>query len=310
MSDLLSRLGAAMLLSEQELVRLVKSAPRRYKVFQIPKRASGQFREIAQPAKEVKALQYWVMDSVLSQFSVHQAATGYRQGQNIASNARPHVHGRFLLKLDFRDFFPSLKARDFKLFIAGRKTDLNDGEIEVLSRILFWKPKGTNEMRLSIGAPSSPLLSNILLADFDEQVTSFCSDLGVVYTRYADDLSFSADISSKLQQTEQMLMALCQSLQSPRLTVNTEKTVRVSKKKSRRVTGLVLSNDAKVSLGRDQKRRIRANVHHFVTGKLSRQQCLELRGTLAYVNSVEPSFLVRMREKYGSEAIRSIQTFS
>src|ERR1700680_1139676 len=111
MSDLLASLGVAMLLSEQELMRLVKSAPRRYKVFKIPKRTPGQFREIAQPAKEIKALQYWVMNRVLSKFSVHPAAIGYRQGLNIADNARPHVYGRFLLKLDFRDFFPSIKAR-------------------------------------------------------------------------------------------------------------------------------------------------------------------------------------------------------
>src|SRR5665213_1610163 len=297
MSDLLANLGAAMLLSEQELVRLVRSAPRRYKVFQIPKRTPGQSREIAQPAREVKALQYWVMNSVLSQFAVHPAAIGYTRGQSIASNARPHIHGRFLLKLDFRDFFPSIKAKDFKVFVAQQQTDLDDGEIEALSRILFWKPKGTNDLRLSIGAPSSPLLSNILMSKFDEQVAASCSDLDVAYTRYADDLSFSANASAKLQQTEEMVTAFCRDLKSPRLTINPEKTVRVSKKKSRRITGLVISNDAKVSLGRDQKRRIRANVHYFVTEKLDRDECLKLRGMLAFVNSVEPSFMVRLSEK-------------
>jgi RNA-directed DNA polymerase len=61
MSDLLTKLGIAVLLPEDELITLIRSAPYRYKVFQIPKRKTGQFRTIAQPAKEVKALQYWVM---------------------------------------------------------------------------------------------------------------------------------------------------------------------------------------------------------------------------------------------------------
>ena len=99
---------------------------------------------------------------------------------------------------------------------------------------------------------------------------------------------------------------MCKNLRTPRLIINPEKTVRVSKKNSRRVTGLVISNDARVSLGRGQKRLIRSRVHHFVLGKLTREQILELRGMLAFVHSVEPSFLIRLSEKYGSVTIRSL----
>ena len=77
-----------------------------------------------------------------------------------------------------------------------------------------------------------------------------------------------------------------------------------------RVTGLVLTNDGKVSLGRDRKRLIRATVHHFIAGKLNPEQIRELRGMLTYVKSVEPKFLVRLRSKYGSNAIRRIQISS
>src|SRR2546426_957415 len=114
MSDLLTRIGMAVLLPRKELRILIDSAPHRYKVYQIPKRAPGQFRTIAQPAKEVKALQYWVMKHVLSQFEVHPAATAYRKDLSILHNARPHTRGRFLLKMDFKDFFPSLRAYDFR----------------------------------------------------------------------------------------------------------------------------------------------------------------------------------------------------
>ncbi len=97
MFELLARLGASMLLSESELTRLIRSAPRRYKVYEIPKRTIG-VRVIARPAKEVKALQYWVVEHLLSKLPVHPAATAYREGKNIADNAHPHRHGRFLLK--------------------------------------------------------------------------------------------------------------------------------------------------------------------------------------------------------------------
>lgn len=310
MSELLANLGAAVLLSQHELMKLIRSAPRRYKVYEIPKRTPGRFRVIAQPAKEVKVLQYWVMEQFLKQFSVHRAATGYRQGQGIADNVRPHLDGRFLLKLDFKDFFPSLKARDFRAFIQKYKVPLSEEEVEALCRILFWKPKGTADLRLSIGAPTSPLLSNLLLTEFDEEVTEFCLTLGVSYTRYADDLSFSADVSSKLEKVEKMVLALCNRLISPKLRINHEKTVRVSKKDARRITGLTISNDARISLGRVQKRRIRACVHHFAAGRLTKEQQLELKGMLAYVNAVEPSFLARLRRKYSFQVIHRIQTSS
>lgn len=307
MPEFLARLGVAVLLPQDELMGLIRSAPYRYKVFKIPKRAPGQFRTIAQPGKEVKALQYWVMNHVLSEFEVHQAATGYREGRSIAHNARPHTRGRFLLKLDFKDFFPSLKARDFRLFLRKHRTDLDKESIEALCRILFWRPKGTPDLCLSIGAPTSPMLSNILMIDFDRRVSTFCAAHNVTYTRYADDLSFSADSSEQLKVVEKAVLELCGRSKSPSLTINQEKTVRVSKREARRVTGLVLTNDRKVSLGREEKRRIRAWVHHFVTNRLGADQIPKLRGMLNYVNSVEPTFLRRLRNKYGAETITRLQ---
>jgi RNA-directed DNA polymerase len=308
MSELLTRLGASLLLSEHELMKLIRSAPRRYKVFEIPKRKQGQFRVIAQPAREVKALQYWVMEHLLSKFPIHPAATAYREGKSIADNASPHRHGRFLLKLDFTDFFPSLRAYDFRRYLEKNFAGLEDGDVEAFSRILFWKPKGTKTLCLSIGAPSSPTVSNLLLHSFDERVATFCTKHGVVYTRYADDLSFSAGESSKLDIVESFVTALCRQTARPKLTLNLDKLVRVSKKEARRITGLVITNDAKVSLGREKKRQIRASVHHFTNGRLDSEECLKLKGMLAYVKSVEPSFLNRLRKKYGNETIRRIQT--
>ena len=134
MSDLLNRLSVAALLSQDELMTLIRSAPHRYKIFQVPKRAPGQFRTIAQPAQEVKVLQYWVMKKILSKFEIHAAAKAYCHGLSIVDNARPHTRGAFLLKMDFKDFFPSLKARDFSVFLKRSTAALDAAEIEALCR--------------------------------------------------------------------------------------------------------------------------------------------------------------------------------
>lgn len=306
MRSFLDRLGSAVLLAPDELMDLIRSAPHRYKVYQIEKKEPGQFRTIAQPAREVKALQYWILKHVLNQFDVHPAATAYREGTSILDNARPHVRGRYLLKLDFRDFFPSIKAHDLRLFLKAQKVRISPAEITALCRVLFWIPKGTADLCLSIGAPTSPALSNILMMEFDRRVAEVCAAQGVAYTRYADDLSFSAARSTQLQLVEARVLELCSSLQSPSLTINQRKTVRVSRREARRVTGLVLTNDRKVSLGREQKRRLRACVHHFVTGRLPNEEIARLKGMLAYVNAVENSFIRRLRKSYGDDVIARI----
>lgn len=310
MPNLLARLGVSLLLSPRELSTLVSSAPYRYKVYQIEKRTPGQFRTIAQPAREVKAVQRWVLRHVLNEFAIHPAATAYRKRRSILHNAKPHTRSRYLLKMDFKDFFPSLRADDFRSFLKRQEVDFDATEVSALCSILFWLPKGelrpvdfVPDLRLSIGAPTSPALSNILMFDFDRRISDFCEARGVAYTRYADDLSFSAMRSEDLAAVESAVLRWCARSKSPRLTVNATKTVRASKAESRRVTGLVVTNDRRVSIGRDTKRRLRASVHHFAVGRLAPDEIARLRGMLCYVNSVEPTFLERLRDYYGADVI-------
>jgi RNA-directed DNA polymerase len=159
---------------------------------------------------------------------------------------------------------------------------------------------------LSIGAPSSPMVSNILLYRFDLAIEGLCAGMGVIYTRYADDLTFSTNRTDVLQRIEKQIPKICTALGSPRLFLNRQKTVYASKRGSRRVTGLVLSNDGLVSIGRDKKRGIRATFHKYMSGGLADDEVAHLAGMLAFINSVEPSFLRRLSEKYGSAAVRDL----
>jgi retron-type reverse transcriptase len=305
MSNLLQDISSRFDLSRDDLVYLIRSAPYRYKVYDIPKREPGKTRTIAQPAREVKPLQYWVMENILSKFPIHPAATAYRKGRNIADNAQPHAPHRYLCKMDFRNFFPSIKSTDFERFISESRFagDWSEEEIDYLSRILFWRKKRGGDLRLSIGAPSSPLLSNILLYRFDIEVAELCLSQRVAYTRYADDLTFSTNERGVLFQIEREIPKICTRLKSPRLILNRSKTVHASKKGARRVTGLVLANDGAVSIGRDKKRAARVGVHRFVLGRLDDKETAELAGMVAYIKSVEPAFLHRLSEKYGAAAL-------
>jgi retron-type reverse transcriptase len=305
--SILESISHDLMVPEASLGHIIRSAPYRYKVFEVDKKNGTGKRTIAQPARELKAIQYWVMANVLRQFPIHGAAMAYRKRRSISTNAAKHASNRFLLKLDFKDFFHSIKADDLEAFLAGREgVNLSTEDIFHLKKILFWNRRREGSLIMSIGAPSSPMLSNILMYEFDKKVQAFCGRKRVKYTRYADDLTFSTDRPNILREVEVQVAEICKRMEHPKLSLNTEKTVHASRGGARRVTGLVLANNGTVSLGHDRKRLIRAQVHHFLAGRLSPDEAVKLRGMLAFVNSAEPSFIQNLRDHYGSTEIDRI----
>lgn len=307
MSFIVRTLSEASGLTAFDVRRIVVSAPRRYKAYHIPKRTGG-FREIAQPAREVKALQKILVRHFLSQMPVHHCATAYRERTSILNNAMAHRGvGRPILKMDFKEFFPSLRDSDWVSYCKNNGISLTSEDLELSARLLFRKIPGVRGLRLAIGAPASPLLSNVLMFEFDRLVNDFAITEGIVYTRYADDLTFSAERTGFLTGVQKKIATIVKSLDSPRLTINDEKTVLATAKYRRTVTGLVLTNDGSVTIGRDRKREIRSAVHRATMGQIDSSQLLELCGLLGFVNAVEPSFLHALRQKYGVEVIAKIQ---
>lgn len=286
MSTLLQKISIDVLMLPLNLKSLIGSAPKRYKMYKIPKRKQGEFRTIAQPSREVKKVQYWLLENVLKDLPVHEAATANQKGQSIRKNAEIHKSNRFLLKLDFRDFFPSLRAVDFELYLKKLDPSFPLEDIELLSKALFWKSPSSGELVLSIGAPTSPRLSNLMLYDFDRKIFDYCKAASVIYTRDADDMTFSTNIPGTPIKVEKKVQRICRSMASPYLRLNAKKTVYCSKKNRRRVTGLIISNEGKISLGREKKRLISATLHRFLNGRLDNDEISHLKGLLAYAHDV------------------------
>ena len=307
--SLIDRMSDYFGLRESELARLIKSAPLRYKVYRIPKKREGEFRIIAQPSKEVKALQYWMIDNMLKDLPVHPCALAYKKGASIKKNALAHSNNNFLLKVDFADFFPSIKPEDLWAYLErNHPNSFTQEDFNFASYILFWSPKHVRKggLQLSIGAPSSPLISNLVMFDFDCEAAKVAMEYEAQYTRYADDLAFSTNKPYSLNKIYESIENICKGLTHPKLTINTSKTVFSSKKNRRRITGLIVTNEGNVSLGRERKRMIRTTIDHYGKGKLSTEQKLNLQGLLAFAIDVEPNFIETMEKKYSKELIDSI----
>ncbi|MBL8656854.1 MAG: retron St85 family RNA-directed DNA polymerase [Altererythrobacter sp.] len=303
MSDLIALFVHETGLGEHDIRKIVATAPARYKTYAIKKRNGIDRRIISQPARELKLLQRTLIDAVLKNLPVHRSATAYRTGMSIIDNVRPHINSGAILKLDFSDFFPSLRESDWREYCVRNEIFRSEEDIEVSGLVLFKKERQRRELRLSIGAPSSPIVSNILMFDIDSEIESKIVSEEVVYTRYADDMTFSARRTGFLNKVEKNVREILRGSQSLRLQLNDDKTVYATKKYKRQVTGLIITNDATVSVGRERKRNLMAAIHAALSGKLSGDQVRETLGMVSFVISVEPDFKKRIERKNGEDAL-------
>jgi RNA-directed DNA polymerase len=288
--ELLSQMSAEFGMLPTHLQSIVRTAPIRYKVFYIPKR-SGGLREVAQPAREVKAIQRWLMKRLSPLLPLHEAATAYRTGASIKQNALRHVDSDYLLKMDFRNFFPSILMTDvIRHLEAHCALDFDTSAIKLVAYVCTWAPKRQGPLRLCIGAPSSPLLSNSLMFDFDMRLASLAASEGTSYTRYADDLVISCTRAGVLDRYPELVSQIVNGLDYPRLELNEKKTVFASRAGRRVVTGVTLTSDHRLSIGRVRKREIRAMYHRLIEGKLSPEEQQELAGLIAFAEDIEPGF--------------------
>ena len=286
-----------------EVQRLADTASVRYKTYTIKKRNGGD-RTISQPTPRIKFLQRWLIARIFSSVPVHSAATAYIVGKGIRDNAAAHVNSRYLLKKDFINFFPSIT--DIDIYSALRE---NRGLIPIDLEEKDYLDIGNICCRygaLSIGAPSSPILSNIVMYKFDKYVTDNVSEIGAKYTRYADDISISTHDHEALNKIDDMLKAAAIAESGLNLVFNERKTVFCSKKNNRSVTGLVITPQGKISLGRDRKRYIKSLVHQASLGTLDQKSLKKLSGWISFANGVEPDFILILKRKYSEELILRI----
>ena len=137
--------------------------------------------------------------------------------------------------------------------------------------------------------------------DFDEEIRSSVARHKVKYTRYADDLTFSADRTGYLNSVDGILRKIIAKSKSPKLKINEEKTVLATSKVHRQITGLVLTLDGKISIGKNSKRIIRSSLFHYKNGTFDENLIPVLSGYMAHIWSVEREFYFRMQKHYGKE---------
>lgn len=186
---------------------------RRYNHFFIPK-SNGGLRLISEPTSELKEVQgqiYRILDRGYEPLS---CSHGFLHRKSIKSNAEAHVRKPWVLNLDLEKFFPNITLPRIKNLLDRRRislavtSEVDEGKAEeekilltpaiasLLANLCCFRTaeKASDPETLHglpQGAPSSPILSDMVARRMDLEIMRFCKREGLVYTRYADDLSFS-----------------------------------------------------------------------------------------------------------------------
>jgi RNA-directed DNA polymerase len=142
-----------------------------------------------------------------------------------------------------------------------------------------------------------------MLFVMDSELTSCAGRQNVQYTRYADDITVSGDSIDSVVAFENLIQRYIGKMKSPKLIFNKSKRGLYTKGERRLVTGLVLTPERRISIGRERKRTISVLLHKQSLGELSQEAIGTLKGLLGFTIANEPTFVDRMRVKYGDAVI-------
>jgi retron-type reverse transcriptase len=271
--------------------------------FTVPKK-SGGMREISAPHRDLARAQRWILQNILQLLPTHPAAHGFVKGRSIKTNALPHSGRHILINADLKDFFPTITFHRVRGAFA--QLGYSPAAASILALICTESPRrtvdyagktfhvATGPRALPQGACTSPALSNLITRRLDSRLAGLSAKLGWRYTRYADDLTFSADGSVEPEKRTGYLLARIRHIaQDEGFLVNEAKTRVLKRNSAMSVTGVVVNQ--RPGVRRRDLRRLRAILHNAKQHGLAAQNRAQephfvsrLRGQIAFVQMVNP----------------------
>lgn len=248
----------------------------RYFEFEISKQSGGT-RTIAAPNERLKRLQSnlaHLLENCLAELEetgvrktpfVH----GFIKGKSIVTNAKIHRNKRWVLNLDLHDFFGTVNfGRVRGTLIKDKSFLLHPTVATVIAQI------ACRNNALPQGAPSSPILANMVTRPLDLRLVDIANQHGLRYSRYADDITFSTRIrdfplalvdnsASESGHTWSLGSRLEKAITKAGFTVNPKKTRLQYLESRQEVTGLVVNR--RVNVTREYRKKVRAMVHSLVS---------------------------------------------
>lgn len=273
-----------------------------YREWKMPKGNGRGFRPITAPREELKHVQRRILALILYSVTIHNAAHGFVRERDILTNARAHQHTQpqTVYGVDLESAFPSVSEERVRAVLRRPIQRLLNAQVpgrvpgERVSQVVealvtLCCHKGC----LPQGSPTSPALLNIVLLSLDQQLAAIAQRFGLVYTRYADDLTFSTPAA---QLTRAFVDDLHAALQQTGWNLNPQKTAYLRRSCGREleVTGIVLQPGGRFTVPRRRLTAYEELFTQFLDGdEFSDQDRAVATGITVYVSRVYGGFLPR-----------------
>ncbi|PZP40263.1 MAG: hypothetical protein DI585_01425 [Pseudomonas fluorescens] len=168
--------------SPRILASMTNQPEKFYRVFRIHK-GKGKYRTIQAPKVALKVIQKWLSHHISEAITYPKYVHGFVPGRSHITAAQAHVGANWVYSIDIENFFPT--TSESKVEAALRGIGYSESGSKLISKLCCYTKN------LSQGSPASPVLSNLVFKDLDSRIAELSSQIGVNYTRYADDLVFS-----------------------------------------------------------------------------------------------------------------------
>lgn len=271
-------------------------------------------------------VQRWINAHILSSLNVHHCSYAFKEGSSILKCAARHSGAKWLVKMDVSGFFGSIS--EIQVYRVFRKLGYQPLISFELAR-LTTHPSGPNSSRYKMahwrshqhagvighyrsahigylpqGAPTSPMLSNVVMREADAEIEKFAKKVGMRYTRYSDDLTFSTTSNSSRAVALSLIQHVSKVLRSMGLEANPRKTV-VAPPGSRKIVLGLLVHDNEPRLTRDFRDKLRQHLYYLNSLGPSKHAAARgfdsiwgmyrhIRGLIDFANLVDQSYAETM----------------
>ncbi len=253
-----------------DVKKIIDNRNNHYSYYLIKKRKGG-FRRIVAPYKDLKFIQSWIKENILDKIETSQQATGFIKGKSILNNAKSHENSNVILNLDLSNFFETITEKrvygifsslgysknlavEFAKICTAQMSEDKYDEMPPERQEFFKEIYQLTESVLVQGAPTSPNLSNLVCRRLDLRFSKLSNKLGINYSRYADDITFSGD-----ENNLPGIGILKKIIEDENFKINWDKVGKYKKGQRQIVTGLLI--DGKVRVPKKFKKEIYRHLH-------------------------------------------------
>lgn len=267
------------------LFRLSRTASHYYEREEVPK-SDGGVRVYFKPRGELKQVQKFIHKKVLLFAPFHKSIHGYRKRRSQLTAAKPHIGKPMLLKADIKEYFPNISL--CTVYKAFRQLGISDQVSRLLVKLC------THENQLPQGAPTSPLISNLIWSRPARRIQGFADQQNFAQTILGDDVFVSG--ARRVKKFKNLLKRVIQEEGFP---VNQRKTVALPSTTRQVVAGLVVNR--KLNVKREYRRTLRRVLHkrkRNIAGSDTGADKSSLAGKIAFVKHINPYHGQRLQREF------------